>query len=78
MQELFANKLALKVCDFTPLDIQKYYTELVGNLKERGSILASFVSPELALNDDGKYESVSRNADDMAKEVYGMFMDMLK
>jgi hypothetical protein len=78
MQELFANKIALKVCDFTPLNIQKYYTELIENLKKRGTILASFVSPELALNDDGKYESISRNDDAMAKEVYEVFKDLLK
>lgn len=70
MQELFVNKLAVKVCDFTPLNIQKYYAELIGNLKKCGTILASFVSPELALNDKGKYENVSRNGEAVAKEAY--------
>jgi hypothetical protein len=78
MQKLFANKIALKVCDFTPLNIRKYYADLIGNLHKRGTILASFISPELALNDDGRYASVSRNDDAMAKDVYEVFKDLLK
>jgi hypothetical protein len=76
MQKLFENRLALKVCDFTPLSIRKYYKELIGNLKKRGTILASFVLPELALNDEGRYEMVSRKGDAMAREVYGVFREL--
>lgn len=77
MQELFENRLALKVCDFTPLNIRRYYDELIGNLKKRGTILASFVLPELALDHDGKYVTVSRNGDVMAEEVYNIFQELI-
>ena len=77
MQQLFQNKLALKVCDFTPLNIRKYYEDLIGALKRRGTILASFVAPELALNDEGKYETVSRKSEMVSLEVYNLFKELI-
>lgn len=77
MQELFHNRLALKVCDFTPLNVRGYYQELIGNLKRRGTILASFIAPELALNDEGKYETVLRNGEAIAAEVYTIFQELI-
>jgi len=70
MQELFKGRLALKVCDFAPLDISSYYEGLFSNLKKRGTILASFIAPEMALTGNGKYESVSRDGDVIAQQVY--------
>ena len=63
------GRIALKVCDFSPLDIEPYYAELFANLRRRGTIVASFVSPEMALN-EGKYEIVSRDAAELAQRVY--------
>ena len=67
MQELYEDKLALMVCDFTPLYIEKYYTELFSFIKNKGTIIATFVAPELALC-DGKYEFISRNSVEMAEK----------
>ncbi len=75
MQEAYRDRLVLKVCDFTPLRIREYYTELLGGLKRKGTILATFVSPEMALN-RGKYEAVSRRGDDVAEEAYACFRDL--
>lgn len=72
MQELFKDRLALKVCDFAPLDISSYYEGLFSNLKKRGTILASFIAPEMALTGNGKYESVSRDGDVIAQQVYNV------
>lgn len=69
MQEAFAGRIALKVCDFSPLHIEPYYEELFGILRRRGTIVGSFVSPELALN-KGKYELVSRRGEEIACEAY--------
>ena len=69
MQEAFAGRIALKVCDFTPLNIELYYDELFRNLQRRGTIVGSFVSPELALN-AGRYELVSRKGDEIARQAY--------
>ena len=72
MQDKFDNKLALMVCDFAPLNVQNYYTELTGKLKPKGTILASYMSPGYAL-DNGKYAMVKRNSDEVAQEVYHCF-----
>jgi len=70
MQEVFAGRIALKVCDFTPLCIASYYDELFRHLRRRGTIVGSFVSPELAL-DNGRYQLGSRRGPDIGQEAYG-------
>jgi hypothetical protein len=77
MQELFESKLALMVCDFAPLDIRKYYTELMDGLAREGTILATFVAPELALGADGGYAQVSRNPDKISDEVYIVVRELM-
>jgi len=69
MQEAFAGRIALKVCDFSPLHLEPYYDALFSNLRRRGTIVASFVSPELALN-EGKYANVSRGGETIARQAY--------
>jgi hypothetical protein len=69
MQESFAGRIALKVCDFSPLRIAPYYEDLFRGLRRQGTIVASFVSPELALS-NGKYENVSRTGQSIATEAY--------
>jgi uroporphyrinogen decarboxylase len=69
MQEAFAGRIALKVCDFTPLDVESYYAELFRDLRRRGTIVGSFVSPELALH-QGKYELVSRTGEEIGRQAY--------
>ena len=69
MQHAFAGRIALKVCDFSPLGIEPYYQELFSGLRRRGTIVASFVSPELALN-KGKYESISRTGEEIGRQAY--------
>lgn len=76
MQELFKGRLALKVCDFTPLDIRGYYEDLFAGLKRGGTILGSFVAPELALNEAGKYENVSRDGEAMSAEAYSVLKEL--
>ena len=69
MQELFADRIGLMVCDFSPQDIGKYYGELLGLLQPIGTILATFIAPESALV-DGKYENVSRDREVLSQESY--------
>jgi hypothetical protein len=69
MQQAFAGRIALKVCDFSPLGIEPYYHALFSGLQRRGTIVASFVSPELALN-KGKYENVSRSGEEIGRDAY--------
>lgn len=77
MQEMFDSKLALMVCDFTPLNIEEYYTELIRNLKFKGTILATFPAPELALY-KGKYESISRDGREISEEAEQVIYKLIK
>lgn len=77
MQDLFENKLELMVCDFTPLDIEGYYRELINILKFKGTILATFISPECALI-DGKYENISRDRDELMEEAYKVITRLVR
>ena len=76
MQELYEGRLAIMVCDFTPLKIREFYTELISNLKRKGAIVATFVSPELALN-NGKYETASRRGAALSREAYDVIRNLL-
>ena len=69
MQEAFSGRIALAACDFSPLYIEPYYAELFKSLQRRGTIVGSFVSPELALN-KGKYENVSRTGETIARQAF--------
>lgn len=69
MQEMFKNKVAIMACDFTPLDIESYYKELIDLLKFKGTILAAFISPDFALVND-KYETTPRDCDHLISETY--------
>jgi uroporphyrinogen-III decarboxylase len=68
MQQKFDNRLALMVCDFTPLHINSYYSELLVDLPTKGTILAAYPAAEFAL-EDGKYQIVSRDGARLAQEV---------
>jgi uroporphyrinogen-III decarboxylase len=77
MQDLFKDRLAVKVCDFAPLNISKYYTELMEGLNKLGTILATFVAPELALGDNGGYAQISRAAEKISDEAYEVIRDLV-
>jgi uroporphyrinogen-III decarboxylase len=68
MQQLFADRLALMVCDFTPLHIDRYYQKLLSVLRPKGAILATYPAPELAL-DEGKYQVVSRDGAELSSSA---------
>lgn len=69
MQAAYEDKMALMVCDFTPLDYKGYYDRLFEGLKVKGVIIASFISAEYALS-GSKYVNKSRNVNDVTADVY--------
>jgi len=77
MQDMYKDKLPIMVCDFTPLNIEEYYTELISNLKFKGIIIATFPAPELALY-NGKYESITRDGNQIAEEAWGVINKLIK
>jgi uroporphyrinogen-III decarboxylase len=68
MQDLFEDRLAIMICDFTPLHIERYYAELLSFLRPKGVILATYPAPELAM-EDGKYKLVPRAGAQLAIEA---------
>ena len=69
MQEAFASRIALMVCDFAPLDFDAYVRSLTTMVTPKGTIFAVFVASEFAqLN--GSYAVVHRDAHQTASEIY--------
>jgi hypothetical protein len=56
------------VCDFTPLHVESYYSELLADIRSTGTILATYPAAELAL-EAGKYQVVSRDVALLAQDV---------
>lgn len=69
MQEAFADRIALMVCDFAPLDFDTYLRSLTTTVTARGTIFAVFVASEFALV-NGSYAIVHRDAHQTASEIY--------
>jgi uroporphyrinogen-III decarboxylase len=70
LQEQLMNKIALFVCDFTPVNYQAYFEEMLDTLDMRGLVICSQYSPVVGLLEGGKYDSISRPLYEGRKEVY--------
>jgi len=69
MQEAFANRIALMICDFAPLDLDAYLRLLTTTVAAKGTIFAVFVPSEFALV-NGTYAIMHRDAQQTASELY--------
>ena len=69
MQQAFGERLAIMVCDFSPLDMEAYYRDLIGQIDFKGVVLASFIAPEFAMV-GGKYVTISRDRYDVAGQAW--------
>lgn len=61
LREKLGRKVALFVCDFTPLQYEQYFSDLLDGLDFTGLVINSQYSPVVALLEGGKYESVRRD-----------------
>ena len=68
MQELSGGRLVVMACDFAPVDIERYYADLLRGLARCGVIVAAFPLPSLALR-EGKYVALRRPAADMSQRL---------
>jgi Uroporphyrinogen decarboxylase (URO-D). len=48
-QQLFEDRVTMMVCDYTPLDIEGYFAELLAGLKPKGTILGTSPLATLAM-----------------------------
>ena len=64
------GRIVVFACDYTPLDYESYFHEMLDNLSWRGLIIDSQYSPVVALLKGGKYQTVRRNLHSGRRAVY--------
>ncbi len=69
MQETFEDRIALMVCDFAPINIEEYYTDLFSGLRTKGTILASYLVAGYALH-NGRYEVTSQDTEKISQQLF--------
>jgi uroporphyrinogen-III decarboxylase len=57
----FEGKVVLFVCDFTPVEYQQYFTELMSTLPLGGMVIDSQYSPVVGLLRGGQYNAINRD-----------------
>ncbi len=77
MQDMYEDRLAVMICDFNPLNIDEYYTELFKHISYKGAILGIFIAPEFALY-NGKYEFISRDGHRIINDVKSVVNRLMK
>jgi uroporphyrinogen-III decarboxylase len=61
LQDRLQGRVALFVCDFTPVEYEAYFDELLSTLSPRGIAICSQFSPVVGLLVGGKYDGVRRD-----------------
>jgi uroporphyrinogen-III decarboxylase len=70
LQDKLMGKVVLFVCDFTPVDYEEYYNELLDDLDYRGMLICSQYSPVVGLLKGGKYDAIRRPLYEGRRQVY--------
>jgi uroporphyrinogen-III decarboxylase len=60
MQRGLQDKVVLFVCDFTPVDYETYFDELLAGVDPRGTVICSQYSPVVGLLPGAKYNAIRR------------------
>jgi uroporphyrinogen-III decarboxylase len=68
-QELFENRIALMVSDFSPLDIEAYFAELLAGLRLKGTVIQTCPSPVVATV-KGRSETHHRDSATVGQEAF--------
>jgi hypothetical protein len=61
LQDRLQDKVVLFVCDFTPVEYDAYFDEMLATLSHRGIVICSQFSPVVGLLRGGKYDAVRRD-----------------
>ena len=77
LQKKLQDCVVLFVCDFTPVDYEAYFDEMLGALSYRGIVICSQYSPVVGLLKGGKYDAVQRDLRSGRKAVYGYLRQRL-
>ncbi len=61
LQQKLQDRIVLFVCDFTPVEYEAYFDEMLANLDYRGMVICSQFSPTVGLLRGGRYDAVERD-----------------
>ena len=64
------GRIVLFACDYTPLDYENYFREMLDGLSPKGLVIDSQYSPVVGLLKGGKYEAVRRDLQGGRQAVY--------
>ena len=70
LKKKIGDRIVLFACDFTPIEYQYYYRELLQQVSPKGLIVDSQFSPVVALTRDGKYAPLYRLKKTERKDVF--------
>ena len=65
------------VCDFTPVEYEAYFDEMLSSVSRRGIVICSQFSPVVGLLKGGKYDAVRRDLRSGRRSVYWYLRDHL-
>jgi len=64
------GRIVLFACDFTPVDFEGYFREMLDCIPQRGLVINSHYSPVVGLLSDGKYDAIRRDLHSGRRAVY--------
>jgi len=70
LQKKIGDQIVLFVCDFTPVDYEAYFKEMLSTLEYTGMLVCSQYSPVVGLLEGGKYNAVSRDLRSGRRDVF--------
>ena len=65
------------VCDFNPLNAKEYYSQMFDVLKQKSTILSSYISYGYAF-DNGRYAITTGDGNKIAHEIAELFAESEK
>jgi len=77
LQQKIGDKIALFVCDYTPVDYEAYFDEMLTSLDYKGLVICSQFSPTVGLLAGGRYDGIDRDLRSGRKAVYDYLRERL-
>jgi len=70
LQAQIGDRIALFVCDFTPVEYEDYFDELLSTLSYKGLVIDSQFSPVVGLLKGGRYDAIRRDLQSSRRSIY--------
>jgi hypothetical protein len=70
LKQKVRDRIVLFACDFTPVQYDDYFTELLSSVSYEGLVIDSQFSPVVGLLKGGKYNAIRRDLKSGRRAVY--------